>query len=96
MLCCPLNCRWPAAKVSDTVTQFVGSNGALGGAISAAESRIESLNERYLRMEQSIEATLTRYRTQFGQLDGMIAQMNQTNDYLKQQFDMMNAQLGRD
>jgi flagellar hook-associated protein 2 len=75
------------------VTQFVGSNGALGGAISAAESRIESLNERYARMEQSIEATLTRYRTQF---DGLIARMNQTSNYLMQQFEMMNAQLGRD
>ncbi|MBA2779535.1 flagellar filament capping protein FliD [Billgrantia kenyensis] len=85
-----------AGQVSETVTQLSGTHGALGGAISGAESRIESLNERYLRMEQSIEATLTRYRTQFGQLDGMIAQMNQTSDYLMQQFDMMNAQLGRD
>lgn len=84
-----------AGQISETVTQLSGSNGALGGAISGAESRIESLNDRYLRMEQSIEATIARYRTQFGQLDGMIAQMNQTSDYLFQQFEMMNAQLGR-
>lgn len=84
-----------AGQISETVTQLVGTNGALGGAISGAESRIVSLNERYTRMEQSIESTIARYRTQFGQLDGMIAQMNQTSDYLFQQFEMMNAQLGR-
>ncbi|MCE8025787.1 flagellar filament capping protein FliD [Billgrantia aerodenitrificans] len=84
-----------AGQLSETVTQLVGSNGALGGAISGAESRIENLNDRYLSMEQSIEATIARYRTQFGQLDGLIAQMNQTSDYLFQQFEMMNAQLGR-
>ncbi|MCE8034524.1 flagellar hook protein [Billgrantia tianxiuensis] len=84
-----------AGQLSEAITQLNGNNGALGGAISGAESRIESLNERYARMEQSIDATIARYRTQFGQLDGMIAQMNQTSDYLFQQFEMMNAQLGR-
>ena len=33
--------------------------------------------------------------TQFGQLDSMIAQMNQTSSYLTQQFDALGAQLGR-
>ncbi len=84
-----------AGQLSETVTQLSGSNGALGGAKSGAENRIESLKERYIRMEQSIEGTIARYRTQFGQLDGLIAQMNQTSDYLFQQFDMMNAQLGK-
>ncbi|WP_104202035.1 flagellar filament capping protein FliD [Billgrantia saliphila] len=85
-----------AGKLNESVTQLTRENGALGGAISGAESSIASLNERYTRMEQSIGATIERYRTQFGQLDGMIAQMNQTSDYLFQQFDMMNAQLGRE
>jgi flagellar hook-associated protein 2 len=47
-------------------------------------------------MEQSIDQTISRYRTQFGQLDSMIAQMNQTSNYLTQQFDALDAQLGRD
>ncbi|MFQ3788100.1 flagellar filament capping protein FliD [Halomonas sp. A29] len=84
-----------AGQLSETITQLSGNSGALGGAISGAESRIVSLNERHVRMEQSIDATIARYRTQFGQLDSMIAQMNQTSDYLFQQFEIMNAQLGR-
>ena len=84
-----------AGQINQTLTQLLGTNGAVSGAISGAENRVESLGERYVRMEQSIEQTIARYRTQFGQLDGMIAQMNQTSDYLTQQFDALDAQLGR-
>ncbi|XUO83064.1 flagellar filament capping protein FliD [Halomonas sp. KM007] len=84
-----------AGQVNQTIEQLLGSNGTVAGAISGAENRVESLGERYLRMEQSIEQTISRYRTQFGQLDSMIAQMNQTSDYLTQQFDALDAQLGR-
>lgn len=84
-----------AGQVSQTIEQLLSANGTVTGAISGAENRSESLVERYTRMEQSIEQTISRYRTQFGQLDGMIAQMNQTSDYLTQQFDALDAQLGR-
>lgn len=85
-----------AGQLNQTVEQLLGTNGAVSGAISGAENRIESLGERYTRMEQSIEQTISRYRTQFGQLDTMISQMNQTSSYLTQQFDALDAQLGRD
>ena len=85
-----------AGRLDQTAEQLLASNGAVGSAMSSAENRIDSLGERYTRMEQSIEQTLDRYRTQFGQLDSMIGQMNQTSDYLTQQFAAMDAQLGRD
>lgn len=84
-----------AGQVNTMVEQLLSTNGAVKGAITGAENRSESLVERYTRMEQSIEQTISRYRTQFGQLDGMIAQMNQTSSYLTQQFDALDAQLGR-
>ncbi|NOG31195.1 flagellar filament capping protein FliD [Halomonas sp. TBZ9] len=77
------------------IDQLTGKNGTLGIAISGAENRIESLNTRYERAELSIERTIERYRVQFGQLDSMIAQMNQTSTYLNQQFDALDAALGR-
>ena len=78
------------------VEQLLSTNGTVTGAITGAENRSESLVERYTRTEQSIDQTISRYRTQFGQLDGIIAQMNQTSSYLTQQFDALDAQLGRD
>lgn len=84
-----------AGQVNTAVEQMLSSNGAVSGAISGSENRIESLGDRYISMEQSIGRTIERYRSQFGQLDGMIAQMNQTSSYLTQQFDALDTQLGR-
>ncbi|MCE9682805.1 flagellar filament capping protein FliD [Halomonas alkalisoli] len=85
-----------ANQLNETLGQLMSSNGVVENSIRGAENRIESLVDRYGRMEQGINTTIERYRTQFGQLDSMIAQMNQTSSYLTEQFDMMNAQLGRD
>lgn len=84
-----------AGQLNQGLDQLLGTNGAVKGAITRAENRVESLVERYTRTEQTIEQTISRYRTQFGQLDSMIAQMNQTSSYLTQQFDALDAQLGR-
>ncbi len=74
---------------------MLSNNGVVKLAISGAETRIKSLGERFERMEKSIEGTIARYRTQFSQLDAMIAQMNSMSSYLTQQFDAMDYQLGR-
>ncbi|MAP34289.1 MAG: flagellar hook protein [Halomonas sp.] len=84
-----------AAQLDSTVEQMLGDNGVVKLAISGAESRVKSLDERYERMEKTIEGTISRYRTQFGQLDSMIAQMNSMSSYLTQQFEALDAQLGR-
>ncbi|PMR69398.1 flagellar filament capping protein FliD [Halomonas heilongjiangensis] len=84
-----------AGRLDQTLDEILKDRGLLDNAKRGLETRLGSLDERYARMEKSIEATISRYRTQFGQLDAMIASMNQTSDYLTQQFDMMNAQLGR-
>lgn len=85
-----------AGTFNATLERMLDDNGTLSNAIEGAESRVESLDERFTRMEASVERTIERYRAQFGQLDAMIAQMNQTSSYLTQQFDSLNAQLGRD
>ncbi|QHD51028.1 flagellar filament capping protein FliD [Vreelandella aquamarina] len=84
-----------AGKLNTTVEQMLGNNGVVKLAISGAENRVKSLDERFERMEVTIERTISRYRTQFGQLDAMIAQMNSMSSYLTQQFDALDAQLGR-
>lgn len=83
-----------AARLEGSVNQMLSDNGAVEGAISGAKSRFDSLGQRYESMEQSVDRTIARYRSQFSQLDGMIAQMNQTSSYLTQQFDALN-QIGK-
>lgn len=84
-----------AGKLNSSIDQMTSSNGVLKGAITGAESNVKSLDERYARMEKNIEGTLTRYRAQFSQLDVMVAEMNSMSSYLTQQFDALDAQLGR-
>jgi len=84
-----------AAQLDSTVERMLGDNGVVKLAISGAENRVKSLDERFERMEVTIERTISRYRTQFGQLDSMIAQMNSMSSYLTQQFEALDAQLGR-
>ncbi|UYV18862.1 flagellar filament capping protein FliD [Halomonas qaidamensis] len=81
-----------ASNVDTTIEQMLDTNGLITTAVTSAENRIESLNDRFARVESSIDSTISRYRTQFGQLDSMISQMNQTSDYLSQQFNMLSAQ----
>ncbi|WP_163559766.1 flagellar filament capping protein FliD [Halomonas sp. NO4] len=75
-----------AGRLTETAEQLTSDNGALTTSLNGAENRIDSLNDRHARMEASIEQTVERYRTQFSQLDGMVAQMNQTSAYLTQQL----------
>tara|TARA_R110001599_G_scaffold227036_6_gene426128 strand:- start:2041 stop:3438 length:1398 start_codon:yes stop_codon:yes gene_type:complete len=84
-----------AGKLETSIEQMLGSNGVIKGAIGGAENLVKSLDTRYERMEKSIESTISRYRSQFSQLDVMVAQMNSMSSYLTQQFDALDAQLGR-
>jgi len=79
--------------VTSALETMTEEGGLIGSATSGLETSIEAMRVRYERMEQQIASTIDRYRTQFSQLDGLIAQMNSTSSYLTQQFDAMAAQL---
>ncbi|MBK5929715.1 flagellar filament capping protein FliD [Halochromatium salexigens] len=83
-----------AGALSQTLSQLLGDSGLLDNARSGVQNRITSIDNRTERMEISIERTIERYRSQFAQLDSMVAEMNQTSSYLTQQFDNLNAMLG--
>lgn len=84
-----------AGRLSNTLEQILRGNGILANVTTGLESSIRRLDERYVVMESSIDTSISRYRAQFGQLDSLMASMNSTSSYLTQQFDLMNAQLGR-
>ncbi|GAA5110566.1 flagellar filament capping protein FliD [Alloalcanivorax gelatiniphagus] len=84
-----------AVRLEETLAGIVDDGGTLEDATKGLETSIENLQAHYSRTEERINATLARYRKQFQQLDSMIAQMNSTSSYLTQQFDALNAQLGK-
>jgi len=80
-----------ADALGDSLASMLDDGGLLDNATSGLETRMEGLVDRYASTERSIDATVERYRAQFGQLDTLIANMNQTSSYLTQQFDALNA-----
>nr|WP_299239772.1 flagellar filament capping protein FliD [uncultured Halomonas sp.] len=84
-----------ADKVGDTLGTMLDFEGMLDNATNGLQKRVGSLQDRFDRMESTIDSTVERYRQQFAQMDTLVAQMNSTMSYLGQQFNAMNAQLGR-
>lgn len=82
-----------AGQLGGVLDNILKDGGALANVTKGVESRVKGLDERYMRMEESIASTVERYRKQFTQLDVMLSEMNATTSYLAQQFDALNAQL---
>ncbi|KPQ23327.1 MAG: flagellar hook-associated protein 2 [Halomonas sp. HL-48] len=80
-----------AGRLEASLEAMRASDGVVQNAINSSESRVDSLDERIRRTEESIERTVDRYRRQFGQLDKMVAEMNQINAYLFQQLSVMQT-----
>jgi flagellar hook-associated protein 2 len=81
-----------SASIDDTVGTILDDGGLLQIATDGIDSTLESLGDRYTRMQESIDSTVARYRTQFASLDSLVSQMNSTSSYLTQQFDALSAQ----
>ncbi|WP_047463083.1 flagellar filament capping protein FliD [Citrobacter koseri] len=71
------------AKMLDT---SVDQSGVIKNAQDGINKTLKTLEQRYDAMEASIEATMARYKAQFTSLDKLISQMNNTANYLTQQF----------
>lgn len=84
--------RGLSTMLTGVVDEVAGEKGLLQNASDGMKSRIESLSERMERAQDSIDATIDRYRQQFVQLDTMMATLNSTQNYLSQQFEALSAQ----
>jgi flagellar hook-associated protein 2 len=80
-----------AAGLDLVLGDILDDRGLLDNATEGLNSSIDSLQQTYDRTLERINATIDRYRIQFGQLDSLVAQMNSTSSYLTQQFDALNA-----
>lgn len=84
-----------AGRMDTALGAVLEEGGTLESATDGLETRIEGLEQTYDRTESRIEDTIERYRSQFAELDSLIAQMNSTSSYLTEQFDALSAQLGQ-
>lgn len=79
-----------AKTLTTKLTTILQSGGKLDTAITGLQTTNKSLEDQYERLEDTIAATMARYKTQFTALETNVTSMNNTMTYLTQQFAAMN------
>jgi flagellar hook-associated protein 2 len=79
-------------NISNLNTGFLNStNGTIANAETAVNTTLKGLTDQYNKVNDSINTTIARYKTQFTALDVSIQKLNSTADYLTQQFEAMSS-----
>ncbi|VTU26906.1 Flagellar cap protein [Variovorax sp. PBS-H4] len=78
-------------QLSALVTEMTSSDGALTTATNGVNTTLEDLSDQYNAVQARVDSTVERYRAQFTQLDVLVNSLNNTMNYLTQQFDAMNG-----
>ncbi|AQV98919.1 flagellar hook protein [Cupriavidus necator] len=78
-------------QINSLITTLTSSNGALTSATSGINQTLKDLSNQYTAQQDLINATIASYKTQFTQLDMIVAQMKNTSTYLTQQFSAMTS-----
>ena len=76
------------------IEELVGNDGILALRQENAEAAIEVYQEDMLKLEERIELLYDRYLAQFTAMESLVREMNNTRDYLEDQFEMM-ANVGK-
>ncbi|MBI4984671.1 MAG: flagellar filament capping protein FliD [Rhodocyclales bacterium] len=75
-----------AASLDDTLDAMLNSGGLLSTKTDGLNQTISEYDDRKAALEVRMAAIENRYRTQFTNLDALIASMNSTSQYLTQQL----------
>lgn len=78
--------RGIAHQLDSLITNFLKADGALDSRTDGIQDRIEDIDDRRERLNFRLEALEARYRAQFNALDGLLAQLKTTGDFLTQQL----------
>ncbi|TYL43546.1 flagellar filament capping protein FliD [Dickeya sp. ws52] len=80
-----------ATQVGNYLSRTVdSSDGLIKSAKAGIETSQKSLEKQITSIQDSIDATMKRYKAQFTQLNKLLSQMTTTSNYLTKQFDSNN------
>jgi len=78
--------RGLADGLDGLLDNFLGADNILEVRIDGLQDRIDRIDEDGIALDRRMEAVETRYRSQFGKLDGLLAQLNNTSNFLETQL----------
>jgi flagellar hook-associated protein 2 len=75
-----------AARLDAVVQRAAAGGGAIEGRTRGLDARLRGIADQRTTLNFRMEALEARYRTQFSSLDGLVAQLRRTSDYLARQL----------
>lgn len=78
-------------QLSTLLNGFTSKTGMISNATTGIQSTLKSLDDRYTATESRVDATIARYKAQFTALDLLVSRMQNTGNYLTQQFASMSS-----
>lgn len=79
-------------RTVNLITSLVGSGGALDSRTQGLQRELDGITEDRADLEDRIISYQERLKSQFSSADALISQLNNTQDYLTQQFAALNPQ----
>ncbi len=84
-----------AEQAVNLITNIVGADGAIEARTDGLTRELDRIQEEQIRLDERIEAYRARLVSQFSAADSLIAQLNNTRDYVSQQLAALAPQNNR-
>jgi len=75
-----------ASKLDALISSILGSNGEISAATDAIHQEIKTVDQQRSDFKQRMTQVEANYRAEFSSMDGYVASMKQTGNYLTQQL----------
>ena len=73
-------------QLNSLITSFLETEGILDARTTGIQGRIEDIEDQREALDRRMESLEARYRRQFNALDGLLAQLQSTSNFLTQQL----------
>ena len=75
-----------SSQLDGLIANFLKADGALDSRTDGIQDRIEDIEDQREKLDFRMDLLEARYRSQFNALDGLLAQLKTTSDFLTQQL----------
>lgn len=88
--------RGLADSLDDLLDNFLGADNILEVRLDGLQDKIDRIDEDGIALDRRMEVIEARYRTQFGKLDALLSQLNNTSNFLTTQLASLPTFFGKD
>jgi flagellar hook-associated protein 2 len=78
-----------ASGLADYLGSMLGPGSLLEGRVDGLQARLDGIADQRVALDERMASVEARYSRQFGALDSLIAQLNQTSEFLAQQLNVL-------